>query len=929
MHIDLEKILVHANEKLTVAGSNADQLDVFKRFLKIETERLRIRHRFGLGGTEITSGRSYVMDLIICRACEIAAEVVGGELEPAEYAVVALGGYGRRELAPLSDIDLLFLHTRRPSKSLKVFIEHVLYMLWDMGLMVGHSFRSVAECVAMAKDDLHSRNSMVDARPITGNSNLFRRLEKELEESVFRNKREIDSFLATMQLETEARYEKFGRTVCLQEPNVKESAGGLRDMHTAIWVGHAVFGSRTLDDLRAHDHISGAEYAAARRAYDFVARVRNEVHFSTWRRADLLTLELQPVLASNLGYKDKRGLLASEMFMREYYVRANELHDFAKGFLDRATRSQQTPRRIRSGIKRASLELRNGTLYLTLKRGPHSPQAESASFEVKDKKLFLKETPSDLGTNPLRLLEVFAVAQAESVELSGELKSTIRDNLSLVGRAFRASRDAGRVFMQMLAQRGRVGPVLRMMHETGFLGRFLPEFARITFLVQHDFYHKYTIDEHTIKAIEVLDHLAGEHDPKVSLLKGVFRELDDVAPLYLGLFLHDIGKGRGRGHVLQGVRVAERVCARLGLDESSARRVIFLVRHHLLMSHLSQRRDLNEEKLIEGLVENVEDITNLSMLMLLTYADTNGVGPGVWNDWKGGLLWELYTRARSHFVSGRQPRWDHNRKVSIKEQVKLKLLQEMMPSEVERHFAMMPDRYLRATEPERIVKHLKLTKRLSTGPLAADWRSLPDKHCSELTVCTRDRSGLFARIAGTLTANGVNILAADLYTREDGVVLDSFKVSQAGAHSPVKADKWPRIESNLKAAIDGGYDVAAAVQAWLAEFHTQWKRKRTRQLQRPPAVRFDSEASVASTVLEVRAEDQPGLAYKIASTLSALQIDISFARITTEKSHALDIFYVTGPDGQKLTADEMPAIERALCEALGGVSTPRLVKEAV
>jgi [protein-PII] uridylyltransferase len=733
-----------------------------------------------------------------------------------------------------------------------------------------------------------------------------------------------------MRLETEARYAKFGRTVCLQQPNVKESAGGLRDLHTALWIGHAVFGARTLDDLRARDYISGAEYSAARRAYDFVSRVRNEAHFSTWRRADLLTLELQPLLATNLGYKDRRGLLASEIFMRDYYVRASELHDFSNAFVARATESRKRKRPIRSGMKRASLELRNGTLYLTLKGATDTAQAENATFEVKDRKLFLKEQPSDFSTNPLRLLEVFAVAQAEGVGLSDELKKSVRDNLPLVGRRFRASADAGLVFMQLLAQRGRVASVLGMMRETGFLGRFLPEFAHITFLVQHDFYHKYTIDEHTLKAIEFLDRLAVEEDPKLDRLKTVFGELDDAAPLYLGLFLHDIGKGRGRGHVLKGVRIAERVTARLGLDEQSARRVIFLVRQHLLMSHISQRRDLSEERLIENFVEEVGDLTNLSMLLLLTYADTNGVGPGVWNDWKGGLLWELYTRARSHFVSGRQPGWDHSRKVSVKEQVKLQLLNDVLPSEVERHFAMMPDRYLRATDPNRIAHHLRLAKRLDGCSLVADWRALPDKHCTELTVCTTDRSGLFARIAGTLTANGINILAADLYTREDGLVLDCFRVSQTGLHSPVKADRWSRVESRLNAAIEGSYDVAAAVHNWLEEFHAQWKRKRSRQLNRPPAIRFDSEASVTSTVVEVRAEDEPGLAYKIASTLSALKIDISFAQITTEKGHALDIFYVTGPCGRKLPADEMIIVERALCEGLGGGdSAPILVKEAV
>jgi [protein-PII] uridylyltransferase len=535
-------------------------------------------------------------------------------------------------------------------------------------------------------------------------------------------------------------------------------------------------------------------------------------------------------------------------------------------------------------------------------------------FEVKEGKLYLKDEPSDFRSNPMRLMELFSVAQAESAELSDELNQMVRENLALVGRTFRASPEAGHAFIEILRNRGRAGAALRMMYETGFLGRFLPEFGRITFLVQHDSYHKYTIDEHTLRAIEVLDQLT-TGPGKFTRFGKVLAELEDVAPLYLGLFLHDIGKGHGGGHVSKGVRIAERMCERLGFESESAARVIFLVRQHLLMSHISQRRDLSEEGLVDGFAEKVGDLTNLNMLLLLTYADTSAVGPGVWNDWKGSLLWDLYTRARSHLTVGRSPRWDYDRRTAVKDQVITELAPEFLPSEVERHFAMMPDRYFRATEPDRIAQDLQLAKRLDADSLAADWRVAEDKHCVELTVCTRDKAGLFASIAGTLTAHGVNILSADLYTREDGVVLDTFKVSQAGSHSPVKADKWARIEEHLKAAIDGEYDVASAVKKWLAEFHPSGKRRRARPA-RQPAVRFDSDASAANTVVEVRAEDQPGLAYKIASTLAALELDISFARITTEKSHALDIFYVTDSRGQKLAPDDMPGIELALLEAL-------------
>jgi [protein-PII] uridylyltransferase len=932
MQIDLEKILVHANEKLGAATSGDEPVNAFKRFLKIETERLRIRHRFGLGGAEIMTGRSYIVDLVVSRACQLAAadlNATNADLD--DCAILALGGYGRRELAPFSDVDVLFLHAGRRSRSFKEFVEQTLYLLWDMGLTVGHSYRSVSECVSMARQDLHSRNAMAEARLITGNLHLFRRLLKDLDDAVFKNRREVDTFMEAMRSEIEGRYEKFGRTVCLQEPNVKESAGGLRDLHTVLWVGHARFGCRNLDDLRAEDFISGTEYGAARRASSFIARVRNEAHFATGRRADLITLELQPTLASNLGYKDKRGLLASELFMRDYYQRANELHQFSKSFLTRSMESRRSSRRFSSRIKRvtASFEQRQGKFYLTMKRGKQVGLSSSASFEVRQGELSMKDEPTDLRTNPIRILELFTVAQAEGVDLSADLSQIVRESLPSVGRGFRSSPEAGRIFIEILNRKGKVGRALRSMYETCFLGRFLPEFARITFLVQHDFYHKYTIDEHTLKAIEVLDSLQVSNDPKLSPLAKVLGEIEDAAPLYLGLFLHDIGKGRGKGHVAKGVRIAETVCSRLSLEKERAARVIFLVKQHLLMSHLSQRRDISEESLIQDFVDKVGDATNLDMLLLLTYADTSGVGPGVWNDWKGTLLLELYTRARSHLTSKRPGRRDADRKANLKQQVIHELLPEVLPSEVERHFAMMPDRYFRLTDPKQIVEEFKMTKQLNSQSLAANWRSLPENHCTELTVCAGDRAGLFAQIAGTLTANGVNILSADLYTREDGVVLDTFKVSQAGTHSPVREAKWSRVEADLQAAIENRYDVDAAVESWLSEFHSSRRRRKTGQIHRSPTVRFESEVSAVSTVIEVRAEDEPGLAYRIASTLSELQLDISFARITTEKNFALDIFYVTGPDGLKLTSLDTQEVERALLDVLSGGTSQRLVKEAV
>jgi [protein-PII] uridylyltransferase len=917
MRINLERILDHANETLATVRADAQpqqQVERFKRFLKIVTGRLKIRHRLGLSGGEIARGMSHMVDIVVCRACQLAASDlsdIGEELSACSLA--ALGGYGRQELSPFSDIDLLFLHAGRPSRGVKQFVERVLYLLWDMGLTVGHSFRSVSESVAMARGDLHSHTAMAEARHVNGNAQLFRKLTRELNESVFKKRREGEAFIEAMCRELEARYSKFGGAVCAQEPNVKESPGGLRDLHTVLWVGHARFGSKGLDDLHADGHISGAEYSAARRAYDFLLWVRNDAHFSTGRRVDLLTLDIQPLIASHLGYRPKRGLMASELFMRDYYGRAQELHHFCESFL---TRVGQGGRRPGSRVKHltGSIEFKQGKFRLTHKRTLRVESLEGHNYQVKDGKLHARIEPGGFGADPIRLLEIFSMAQDLGVALSDELRLAVRGSLSLVDRRFRASEAAGQALVEMLGRRGRVAGALRMMHETGFLGRFLPEFARITFLVQHDFYHKYTIDEHTLRAIESLDQLAAEVHPKLARFSEVFAEVEDAAPLYLALLLHDIGKGHGSGHVQRGTGIASRVCDRLGLGSEKAEQVVFLVRQHLLMSHLSQRRDLNEKGMIEEFLKTIGSLDRLNMLLLLTYADTNGVAPGIWNDWKATLLWELYARARARLSGEEYVPWDSGRKTLIKQSVHLKLRDQFPPSQVERHFAMMPERYLRACDTDRVVQHLLLINDLGSRALVTDWGNAQERHYTELTVCTRDKVGLFARLAGALTSCGVNILSADLYTREDGIAIDVFKVCEVGAHRPVKLERREALERNLIAVVEGGLDVAAAVETYLARTPQRYRRRKHARAR--PAVQFDSSVSATSTVIEVRAEDEPGLAYSISSALTALGLNIRFAKIATEKNLALDIFYVTDGAEQKLDPSVTDRVEQTLLEAL-------------
>ncbi len=514
----------------------------------------------------------------------------------------------------------------------------------------------------------------------------------------------------------------------------------------------------------------------------------------------------------------------------------------------------------------------------------------------------------------MRVLDAVAVAQAEGARLSDSLRHAVRERLQQVDVEFRTSRGTSRAFLRFFDRPGRVAPALRELHETGFLGRLIPEFARITFLVQHDHFHRYTVDEHTLKAIAALDEVARGEEGVPAAFPRVFAEIENRTALYLGLLLHDIGKGRGGGHVARGVKIAERIVRRLGLEPRTAADVLFLVGAHLEMSQLSQQRDVTEPGLAEAFARRVETLDRLNQLMILTYADHRGVGPGIWNDWKASLLWSLYGRTRPHLPGGERRRRTRD-DGAAREGARAALAAEFPAAQIDEHFAQMPPRYLGTTDAARMARHFRLLQSLGERSALAEWRDPEEEGVTELTVIALDRPGLFASLAGTLTAHGLDILSVDVFTRRDGRALDTFRVSEQQAHRPVLPERRERIGRALVEAAVGRLDVAAAVERW--RVGARRPRKLWGRAAKEPRVRFDLEASSTATVVEVRAADQPGLAYTLSHTLSGLGLDLRFARIATEKALALDVFYVTDAEGRKLAPEARAGVEEALLSALG------------
>src|SRR6266566_2998116 len=592
-----EKALLHAEERFSLNRPLGDATAIsreLRTFLKIEDQRLKIAHRCGTPGSQMAAARSSVLDLVVERAYQAATLL--GDIDNSSdktqqvCAVVALGGYGRGELAPYSDLDILFLHPNHRALQTRRLVEQILRLLWDAGVTVGPSFRTVSECVMAAHTDPHLQTALVSTRLLAGSSTIHDSLLQALEKD--RRKRG-DAYIGAILRERAARYAKFGAAVCLQEPNVKESPGGIRDLHTALWIGYIRYGCRTLDELRDHDVISESERRTTARAANFLWRVRYAAHLATRRKTERLALDLQTTLAREFGYKQSAGLLASEKFMRDYYRHARELNLFSETVLARASESQR--KASRGWGKRFS-------------------QTSAEPLSINQGQVQLDGDANLLTDKPMLLFDAFALAQAADAPLSQALRDGMRQSLPAVNRKFRHSAEASRAFMKLLARRGRAGYVLRIMHEIGFLSRFLPEFGHISLLIQHDLYHHYTVDEHTLKAVEALDELYASHDKQRAHLRAIFDEVEDPSLLYLSILLHDIGKGRGRGHIPRGAKIAERVCKRLGLREQDAAKVVLMVRLHVAMAQLAQRRDLNEPQVILEFVTQLGTLDELNLL---------------------------------------------------------------------------------------------------------------------------------------------------------------------------------------------------------------------------------------------------------------------------------------------------------------------------
>lgn len=885
----------------------------FQKYLQLETHRLKLAHRKGGGGREVCRARAAVLDELLRHLLEgWRAGTPAAELEQApRHAVVATGGYGRGELNPSSDLDVMFLYEgpppspRNPPWFLGPIAEGFLF---DLGLRVGHFARTIADCVRVANAELQVKTSLLEARLVCGDAPLFERLERVMQAKCVRGHEH--AYLEARLADQQARRAKFGNAVCLQEPNVKNGCGGLRDYQNLLWMACFKYGSRTLSDLRERDLIGADEEKTLEQAYDFLLRVRNELHYHTGRAADVLTRNLQPAIAHNLGYHERSLSRRVERFMGHYYSHARQLHLITRTLEERLALLPQ-PRRL-PRLKDFLRERRRNASYVV------------DGFKFVDGAVVAAQ-PTVFAQQPARLMRVFRHAQQRGLTLHPELAQSLRNELHRVDRHFRADPHVHKTFLEILNQRGNVAPTLRRMHEVGLLGAFLPCFGKLTCRVQHEFFHQYTIDEHTLVCLEKLDRIWAAKEPPLGPYAEVFAQVERPYLLYLAMLLHDTGKSSDAGrHADTGSRMAASVARRLGLEPSEAQTLRHLVQHHLTMVLFSQRRDLDDPGEIRRFAAEAPTMDLLNQLTLITVADSLATSDKLWNGFKDTLLWTLYRRA-AQVLSGSAEflRAEEQQRERLEQQVRELLGQAVGAAEVPAHFASLPPRYFLLRGAAEIAEEIRLIHRFlerqlcdrdeALEPVTA-WHHEPDRGYSLVRVCTWDRPGLFSLVAGTLTAAGLNILSAEIFTRQDNIALDTFYVTAADTGALADPAAVRSFERLLQEVALGKADVGERIRTM----------RRAQPLYRadhgePPTtrIRFDNQSSETRTILEVETEDRVGLLHALSSALFELGVDISVAKIATDRGSAFDTFYVSDRNQPKIVDPQRQRqIEAALRAAL-------------
>jgi [protein-PII] uridylyltransferase len=852
----------------------------------------------GFDGTPATSratvnGFSALTDILVSAAWHATCRwlvdpAVATRRDTGSVAVLAVGGYGRAEMAPFSDVDLLFLAADRLSDGAQAAIEAMLYVLWDLHLKVGHASRTVKECLSLGREDFTIRTALLEHRYVTGNKTAARELHRRLRADLFKGSER--EFVEAKLDERAERHGRQGGQRYVVEPNVKEGKGGLRDLQTLFWIAKYIKHVEHVGDLVRVGVLRADELERFLRAEDFLMAVRCHLHLISGRAQDQLTFDMQIEVAAAMGYADRAGQRAVEQFMSAYFRHATEVGELTRIVL--------------TGLEARHVKQAPGLVGLLRRRRKVRPPYKVVHnrLAIADEKAFLSDK--------LNMLRLFEEGLRTGYLIHPDAMRLVTANLQLIDADMRANPEAARLFLGLLLKHGNPDRALRRMNELGVLSAFLPEFEPIVAMMQFSMYHSYTVDEHTIQCISTLAQIErGELVEELPIASRILKEGVDRKVLYLALLLHDIGKGRDEDHSVLGAKIARKVAPRLGLKPADCDTVEWLVRYHLLMSDMAQKRDLSDPRTIRDFAKAVRTRKRLDLLTVLTVCDIRGVGPTTWNNWKAQLLRTLYGETAAALETGledlnRERRGDEARR-ALREALG-DWEKAALKAEIDRHYPP----YWQGMPTEVHVVFARLLKDIGDGDIRIDLIADEDRDATRACFAMADHPGIFSRLAGALALVGANVVDARTYTTRDGYATAVFWV-QDNEDQPFEDSRLPRLTRMIERTLLG------EVVARDALVPRDKVKKRERGFRVPTSITFDNEGSEIYTIIEVDTRDRPGLLYDLTRTLAGNNISIASAVIVTYGAQAVDTFYVKDMFGLKLHSEgKQKALERKLRQAI-------------
>ncbi|MFD2713784.1 [protein-PII] uridylyltransferase [Tistrella mobilis] len=854
-------------------------LGMLKEHLAKGREEIRKRFDAGADGAHVVRENCYLIDQIVRTLFDLATTHVYPVANPTSadrLCLVAIGGYGRGELAPHSDVDLLFLMPYKQTPRGEQVAEYILYLLWDLGLKVGHAVRSVDECISRARGDMTIRTSLLESRQLCGEMVLYEDLRRRFATDIMVGT--AGEFIEAKLNERDERHRRMGDSRYVLEPNVKEGKGGLRDLHTLFWIAKYSYRVHNLSDLVEQKVFTAGEYRRFAKAQNFLWTVRCHLHYLAGRPEDRLTFDVQTEIGRLMGYADRPGVRGVERFMKHYYLVAKDVGDLTRILCAALESANQRQPKIRM----PSILMRR----------------EIDGFRIEGGRLTLANR-HELAEQPIKMLKLFRVAQSREMDVHPQILRWITQNLKYIDDGVREDPSANQVFLDILTSPKDPEATLRHMNEAGVFGRFIPDFGRVVAQTQHDMYHVYTVDEHTIRAIGILSGIEkGNFPDELPLATRIVHEVLSRRVLYMAVLLHDIAKGRGGDHSVLGEEIARKLCPRVGLTPEETETVAWLVRWHLLMSAVAFKRDIEDPKTVHDFADQVQSMERLRLLTVLTVADIRAVGPNVWNGWKGTLLRELYYRAAEQLSGGHVEGLNRAGRIQVVQDKLRERLADWTSAAFQAHVERMPGSYWLAHDAEVLERHARLVAkadRQGPAPLVIDVAPDRFRSVAAITVYAPDHHGLFAGVAGAMALAGGNIVDARIVTTTDGMALDTFWVQDSDRSAYDDEVRVARMRDLVGRTLSGELRPAKALAA------RRDGPKRTDVFQVTPRVLIDNRASNTQTVIEVTARDRPGLLFAITSVLSDLALTISSAHVATYGERAVDTFYVKDVFGLKIT----------------------------